>query len=804
MYHVTGTITVVIILYLLSLFLYRAGYYTSQLHRKIWNIFLATFFILTALAGLFLALQSNYKWKLPFTEHLINWHVEIGIALAVTGFFHFIWHFKYYTGLFRHSETPGIQRTPEQPGLINAGINLFIIGFVSSSVQLLFLREMINITGGYELITGVFLASWLIISAAGSVLAGKSGLADAKRINIIFVSTPVISLFFLILLSRLFSITGQTPSFLVSFIYIFIVLLPFSLVSGFTFVRMIRFAGYSSGRSFSIETSGGIVAGIIIPLFTAGILNTFQLLLLIIILSITYVLLTYLVKSISSGYYIKTIAAILSALIVIFNADVFIRQILLPGVKITGTQDTPYGNVTTGESFGEKSTYYNHRLLTYSNDVAEREEDIHYAMLQCGRPEKVILISGSLTSHLSEILKYPVTDITYIERDPLLSKSESDISNTYNAGITISEDDAFRFIRNLRDSVDAIIMLIPPPSTLLLNRYYSAEFFEAVRKRLSRDGVFLCSPGPSQNYYNKESVRMYSSIFNSLKEAFGNVLPIAGNKLYFIASEKELSSSVTRLAIERNIENVYVGPDYLSDDLIASKTKELLSILDPGVRKNSEDFPVAFFNHQSLIFSMNEGEKTLSILIMITLFAIPVLAVNQRNLIMYSGASALAGFEIILLLTLQLSSGNMYQLTGILIAAFMSGLAAGAISDFGFERSLTLRKKGILLFLFYAFTGIIYNSIENAGNELIIISILIFLAFIPAFITGSIFREITSGENGKVNTPAIYSSDLAGSALGFIIISSLAVPLIGIRLSIFLLSLIIFTGVLTGTRRPVK
>jgi hypothetical protein len=197
---------------------------------------------------------------------------------------------------------------------------------------------------------------------------------------------------------------------------------------------------------------------------------------------------------------------------------------------------------------------------------------------------------------------------------------------------------------------------------------------------------------------------------------------------------------------------------------------------------------------------MNEDEKIPSLLILIGLFVLPVVAVKRKNIMMYSGACALAGFEIILLLTLQLCAGNMYQLTGILIAGFMSGLAAGALTDL----KITIRTKAIILLIFYSLTGLIYNSIEKAGSDFIIIPVLILLAFIPAYITGNIFREITSGEGGKKNTPVIYSSDLAGSSLGFIMISSLSVPLIGIRQSIFLLSVIILTGMLSGTIRTVK
>ncbi|HBQ83395.1 MAG TPA: hypothetical protein DD745_11025 [Bacteroidales bacterium] len=54
------------------------------------------------------------------------------------------------------------------PGDSGISTNLFITGFVSTSIQILLIREMMNISGGYELITGIFLGTWLITSAAGS------------------------------------------------------------------------------------------------------------------------------------------------------------------------------------------------------------------------------------------------------------------------------------------------------------------------------------------------------------------------------------------------------------------------------------------------------------------------------------------------------------------------------------------------------------------------------------------------------------------------------------------------------------
>ena len=339
MYHVIGTGSTAILLYLISYLFYKTGYYSIQFHRKFWNSLLASAFLLTALAGVFLALQVNYKWNIPFVKTILKWHVEFGIAMAITGLFHLIWHLNYYGKLFSktamNSEKTGFQ--PISSTQIKT--NLFIIGFVSSSVQFLLMREIMNVTGGYELITGSFLGSWLIGSAIGSAIAGKSDLNDIRKLNIFFAAGPLISLILMLFLSRVFLNPGQTPSFLEAIIYTILVLIPYCIISGFTFIKLIRIAGkvndFAPGKSFSIETTGGIIAGISITVLTAGLLSTYKLLLLILLLSVTYVLTTYYISKPNIKTWIKLFVSLLSALIILLNPDLIFRQILLPGIKVT-------------------------------------------------------------------------------------------------------------------------------------------------------------------------------------------------------------------------------------------------------------------------------------------------------------------------------------------------------------------------------------------------------------------------------------------------------------------------------------
>ncbi len=46
--------------------------------------------------------------------------------------------------------------------------------------------------------------------------------------------------------------------------------------------------------------------------------------------------------------------------------------------------------------------------------------------------------------------------------------------------------------------------------------------------------------GTGQLLSESESINLYSSVYNSMSDVFRNIKPVAGNKLYLIASDSEL------------------------------------------------------------------------------------------------------------------------------------------------------------------------------------------------------------------------------------------------------------------------
>jgi spermidine synthase len=805
MYHVLGTCLTVALLYLISFCLYHAGFFSLALHRKIWNTLLAITLLFVALAGVFMALQIDYKWNIPFVKQLLKWHVEIGAGSTLICLFHFSWHLPYFRKIFTANQISAAttyQVTLKQGSVLSS---LLVTGFTSTSVQILLVKEMMNITGGNELIAGVFLGSWLITSAAGAALAGKSGLNDIRKISVFFSLTPFISLLMMLLFSRFFLGRGETPSFLVSLIFTLIVLLPFCLVSGFYFIKLLSCARqsfkFTPGKSYSTETIGAAMAGVIITGFASGVLNTYQLFLVITLLSLAFALLTFYIEEKKKKLLLKVVFTLIISLVLIFDPDILFRQLLLPGLKVTDTKDTPYGNITKGSYAHEPALYYNQKLLAYSNDVIEREEDIHYAMLQRERPEKVIIISGNLASHLPEIEKYAPERITFLERDPELVLNATEVIQDIPGNLSIENEDAFSYIRRRGNPADAIILLLAPPSTLSLNRFYTIEFFLNVKTRLTKGGIFMCSPGPGDDYLNRESLNLYSSVYKSLAKVFRFVRPVLGHKLYFIASDEAISLSFCSLTGKRGIKNIYVSSDYLADDLIEAKSNEVISALIPGVRENSEAFPVAAFHFQAYNLSRNLNEKYPSIVILVLVFALPVLAVRKKNMLMYFSASALAGIEIIMLLALQMTAGNMYQLTGLFLAVMMAGLAAGSGLNLKLSDTISIRIQSLSLVVYYAFIAIIFNKLIEIKHSLPATAIIILATLLPSFITGHLFRELTKSVHDETTPSSVYSADLAGSAMGFILVSGILVPLLGIKTSLFFLSIMIFTGFLFGTTR---
>ncbi len=153
--------------------------------------------------------------------------------------------------------------------------------------------------------------------------------------------------------------------------------------------------------------------------------------------------------------------------------------------------------------------------------------------------------------------------------------------------LSIGKKDAFRYIKRQEESIDAAILLLPPPSTLSLNRFYTTEFFTDIKKKLT-PAEYSCVHRVREIIISIRNQSIFIHLYTTAwRKFFRYVKPVAGNKLYFIASDSDVSVSFCRLTEKREIKNIYVSPDFLADDLIERKSAEVISVIDPGIRQNS-------------------------------------------------------------------------------------------------------------------------------------------------------------------------------------------------------------------------
>jgi predicted membrane-bound spermidine synthase len=669
---------------------------------------------------------------------------------------------------------------------------LFITGFVSSSVQFIMLREIVCMSGGCEVTTGIFLALWLILSSLGAAIAQNKSNVNLRRLFLLFITTPLLSLFCLLVSTRILLHTGEVPSLLITTAIILITLAPTAIISSRTFIILstIRKEKLKKepGRSFGLETVGSVLAGVFSTVTATMFIPGFLYYLLVIVLSGVIILLILFSPSGKSIaiLFISTITVIW--FLIILPTDSFIRSFQLRSINVTETYDTPFGNITSGTYNGEKTVYYDFRPLFSGNDNVRCEEDVHYAMLQATKHNKILLISGGLRNHLKEIAKYEPSNLLYIEHDPGLIRVEK-ISDTIINSLKISvvSEDAFSFLKKNIENFDVIIQLVPQPTILSVNRYYCCEYFANIKKNLVKDGIFACTPLPAYNYVSENYIKTLSPVINALRMSFRNVTVIQGNMLYLIASDSGLTDSICNLVKKKGINNSYVNCDYLNDGDINRRTVNLLSRLDEGAAPNRLIKPVsAWYGNSFQLEKQGTGKGVIAGLLLLIL--LPFLIIKRSNIIMYSSSAGLASLGMIVIFLFQTIMGNAHLLSAIVLSLMMTGLAIGSSINLTGIKSKVVYPSGIAAI--FLLTGIFSLCVNSLRTNLLLLVFLFFLVFLGGILAGSLYHVLTLGGT-KSTTGNVYVADLAGSAAGYLFTGTIFIPLAGISATSFILAGII-------------
>ncbi len=233
-----------------------------------------------------------------------------------------------------------------------------------------------------------------------------------------------------------------------------------------------------------------------------------------------------------------------------------------PGQELLFTRDTPFGQIGVTRASGQETIFQDAIPFYTTGDLAV-EARVHPAMCQVPEGASVFLLGGGGFGAAREVLRHRPSRIDCVEADRSLLALGDDLNAPL---VTAEAGDGRRILRSRPGRYDAVLVDLPGPQNTQLNRYYTAEFFQEAHASL-RPGGILSFPLPSSpDYIGPEQIALERSIHAALMAAFAHVVVLPGETHIFLASDRPIRMDVEEELGRRGIETVRLL-DYDWDEL---------------------------------------------------------------------------------------------------------------------------------------------------------------------------------------------------------------------------------------------
>lgn len=706
--------------------------------------------------------------------------------------------------------------------------------------QVVLLRELLVASFGSELVALLALAVLLGGSALGSFAGRRCGAARGAHLRVAFLAFAVALPAALTLARRLRRLFGGTPGAYLPFgeqlAGLALVLLPVGALGGLLFERAARLhlAGGSEGApprtlaaAYAVESAGGLGGGALATLLLAAGASNLTTALLAALLALVAVGLSPRSppprpaprRGAWGAATVPLAVALVAALAQSGALDRTLTGWNHPA--LVATRDTPYGRVSVTAAGGQVVVYVNDALAGESESVAA-EELAHLAALEVARPERILLFGGVVEGLVPELLAHRPRELRVVEVDaallaevlPLLPPRTR--AALADPAVRLTHADPRTALVSLPEAgepFDLLVVALPEPDSAQANRVYTREFFAACNLRLGDAGVLALHLRGSENLLTPALARRTASIRRALAAVFPSVLALPGSTTVLLASRTPLSLDPERLAsrlAERGIAPRLVTPPYLrylfTNDRRESLEHELATNRAP---ENRDGRPIGY--SYTLLLWLARFDPALAWLewpagadagasaapylafAVLGLFAAGAIfwarrRDRRRRMLLAAAVGALGMcLEGVLILAYQVRHGVLYQDLGLLLTAFMAGLAVEAA---GVARARRRRGRvagwGLIagLVVTSLLAGQTFSLPTWAGLPLA----LLLLAAAGAG-TGGLFacasggNEAAAGEIGS-----LYAADLGGGACGALAGTLVLVPLFGLATTGLLLA----------------
>ena len=718
--------------------------------------------------------------------------------------------------------------------------SLGVLGITALVAQVVLVRELLAVFAGNEFFIGWTLFAWLAWTALGVGLAGRLGGGAGNGARPLVTCHALVALLLPAGLAFirhgrtwLGAVPGAVPDLMPALAFSFFALGPPCLVLGAQFVLGARAwprgagadSGAGFGRAYACETAGFVVGGLGFT-FVLAVRPEFQVAGLLGALNLMAGFALCAGFRERSGWLRLALVAVLVALVpAIFRGEALNRRTeawRFPGQVLIESRHSIYGNLAV-TAFGRQLNFYENGLLFGAEDEQMASEQlVHYPLLWHPEPRRVLLVGNGFNGALGEILRHAPERVDYVELDPewiaLAQKYAAPVRRAALADprVNVVFADGRFFLNRLAtekspSGYDVVIVNLPGPGTALINRFYSLEFYRAVRQQLAPGGVLAVRLAFSPDYVGRELENLGASIARTLRAVFATVSILPEYEILYLASDTVAPPAAADLMARyaaRGLQTDFVIPPAIAQRLGTDRIEKVQAAFAANrtAQINRDGRPIACaytlaywlrsFHPQAAAFARRASEVrwpwgaaggALVLLGMAT--AIRRRAPRIGPWAMGIGGFSLMACELVLLLAFQAFCGFLYYKLAHILAALMLGMALGtglglrhrvrAVSQTlaGIHAGVAAFAAGLALFLRYLATA-------SSGSAAGIVWAFLLLAAAIGGLVGFEFPvanriylagEAEQGRKGGM----VYGADLLGSCAGALLIGLWALPVLG-------------------------
>lgn len=666
---------------------------------------------------------------------------------------------------------------------------VLLMGFSSSLLQIICLRQLLTIFSGNELDIGITLAVWLTAVGTGSY-AGyrfRSVHAFAGSFILIALVSQVSVLSIHLIRPALALEFGEIVPLTSTFFSTVLTIGPLCFLVGVQFPLAVSYTGNAS-KTYGLEAVGAFAGGVAFTLLFSGRIDAFMLSTAVSIMNLAIAF------SLSGRKSLFVLFLIPPLLHIGLQQSV---RVQLKGFDLRERIESRYGDITVLGMRDQSYVYASGKFQFSYPDPQTEELQAHLPITIHAAPRELLVIGGS-PGLLREFLHYPVSRIDFVEIDPkiidismrLLSPADREAFRDKRLSFIIR--DARKYVKSAAAaSYDMVILNLPEPSTANINRFYTLEFFGEVKRIMKEDGVLAFSLPTSSGYIGRKMQVANGSIYASARNVFASVAVSSEEYGYIFASNSPID--ITPGLLEKrftgnSVKTQYFFPALLADAFSPLKVQMVRDRLGKASSLNSDAQPVSYLYSLMLWAEMHGGrglnallavkEDRLSFVFLLLLLAVMALCGSFRKAVCFSlfttGYAAIA-FSLIIILTYQAAFGYVYEMIGLLTAFFMLGMASGAFIAKDIRRPLPW-----------------LQALELASIGLFLVSPLLFgqevsfyaLNFVCGTIAGMQFAGANlflKGSDPAKTAGRLYAIDLSGSFSGALLTSLVLIPLLGLQ-----------------------